>query len=263
MHILFTDETNVVPAANAKFFAYGGLIVEVSKLDALHAGVNAIGQNAGYKPGDELKFDTHARPQHVSVNAATIAKQQIIQLCIDLGCKFIVYVVLHAIAKKDPATLVRWGADHVIGKFNYFLTVLGSHGMVAVDRLPNGNEFSFLTDKFCHGLTFPDTGEKVPLDRIRLFSSTCMNASHASSAMDVVLGSFRYCINQPYNEDAARQMMKQISNLIWCTRDNDTIYPFERGLIFRPKNVTHPPYKQEYDQLLNYINILLAENNAR
>jgi len=261
MHILFTDETNVVPQANAKFFAYGGLLIKLERLDELHLGLRQISSDAGYKPGDQLKFDTHARPQHVTFENATIVKQRIIDLCIALECKFIVYVVLHAIAKgKDPALLVRWGADHVIGKFQYFLVQSDSHGIVAVDRLPNGNEFTFLTDKFSFGLTFHDGDEPVPLDRIRLFASTCINASYASSAMDIVLGSFRYCINNPFNELAARQMMKKLSQLIWCTRTGDNMFPFEMGLIFRPKNVNHEPYKKEYDGLLAHINELMADN---
>jgi hypothetical protein len=114
-----------------------------------------------------------------------------------------------------------------------------------------------LTDRFTDGLIFSDE-ERVPLDRIKLFTSTCINASHASSAMDIVLGSFRYCINEPRNLPAARTMMANIIKLIWCDIQGDEIHVMEKGLIFRPKTVAVASYKAEYDGLLEHINALLG-----
>jgi hypothetical protein len=65
-----------------------------------------------------------------------------------------------------------------------------------MDRLPKGSEFDYLSEKFTKGLSLP-RGEAQALDRIVMFSSTCINASHVSSVMDIVLGTWRYCINQP------------------------------------------------------------------
>lgn len=258
MYLLFTDETNLQANDNVKFFSYGGLVIESERLPKLHIGIDEIRSKYGYGPTDKLKFDTNARPKSVSIEVATKAKQEVIQLCVDLECKFIAYVVLHAIAQKqDIGKVVTWGASHVIGKFNYFLTTQDSYGIVAMDRLPDGVEFDFLAQKFSEGLSFPDE-DSVKLDRIVLHSSTCLNASHASSAMDVVLGSWRYCINNPKNKDAAEEMMDNISKLIWCEREGTDIYAFEKGLIFRPKVVKFEPYRAEYDALLNHVNSLLA-----
>ena len=77
--------------------------------------------------------------------------------------------------------------------------------------------------------------------------------------MDIVLGSFRYCINAPKNVPAAKVMMTNISKLIWCTRMGDNLHVLDKGLIFRPKEVKHPPYKAEYDALLGSINALLDD----
>ena len=76
MLLLFTDETNLRPAPGAKFFAYGGLIVDAARLRELHGGVERIRDMAGYVAGDEFKFDTRARPQQVTVEACTEAKRQ-------------------------------------------------------------------------------------------------------------------------------------------------------------------------------------------
>jgi hypothetical protein len=59
--------------------------------------------------------------------------------------------------------------------------------------------------------------------------------------------------------EAAKIMMANISRMIWCTRDGDSLYPFERGLIFRPKHVKRDDYKAEYEALLNSINSLIAD----
>jgi hypothetical protein len=258
MYLLFTDETNLQAKENVEFFSYGGLIISSENLPKLHTGIEAIRIKYGYGQTDKLKFDTNARPKSVSVEAATRAKQEVIQLCVALDCKFIAYVVLHAIAQKqDIAKVVMWGASHVIGKFNFFLKTKDSYGMVAMDRLPDGVEFEFLAQKFSEGLSFPDE-ESVQLDRIVLHASTCLNASHASSAMDVVLGSWRYCINNPRNKKAAEEMMDNISKLIWCEREGNNIYAFEKGLIFRPKTVKVDAYQAKYDALLNHVNGLLA-----
>jgi hypothetical protein len=262
MHFLFTDETNLPSDPGAKFFAYGGLIIPPGKLSELHAGVAEIRRAAGYRLEDDLKFQTSARPPHVTVEQCTRAKNDVVELCTRLACRFIAYVVLHAIAKnRTTDELVSWGASHVIGKFNYFLGTLPADGVVVLDRLPGASEYSLLTDRFTKGLTFPD-GQQVTLDRIKLFASTCSNASHASSAMDIVLGSFRYCINQPKNVPAAKNMMANISKLIWCERNGDELYPFERGLIFRPKDIKVEAYKKEYDDLLAWINELLKGTPA-
>lgn len=257
MYLLLTDETNVKAGGNVEFFSYGGLIVPATKLAELHTRIAEIRKANGYLPHDRLKFDTNARPKHVSVEAATAAKRDVIAACIACECKFIAYVILHVIAQNTPLeTTIQWGSDHVIGKFNFFLQCQNAHGIVAMDRLPNGVEFDYLSNKFIGGLTLQDN-ESVNLDRIALFSSTCINASHVTSAMDIVLGSWRYCINSPLNTAAAKSMMADIAKLIWCEREGDDIYAFEKGLVFRPKEVKRADYRAKYDALLSHINKLI------
>lgn len=256
-----TDEANVKESESAEFFTYGGLIVELAKVAELHERIASLRQKYGYKTNDQLKFDTNVRPKHVSVEAAKNIKQELIEACIETNCKFIAYVILHKIARtKDIHTLVKWGSDHVFGKFNYFLTTKNAHGMVVMDRLPAGVEFEYLAEKFTDGLSI-EGGSKVSMDKVILFSSTCINASHLSSAMDVVLGSWRYCINQPFNKGAASLMIKDITKLIWCERDGENIYAHEKGLILRPKTVAVEMYRKKYDDLLSGINNLLKTHN--
>jgi hypothetical protein len=261
VHILFTDETNMPSDPKAKFFVYGGLFFPLDALVELDKGIHGIRKDNGYKAGDELKFETNARPIDVTIEQARNAKEKVVELCIKIRAKFIACVVLHKIAKNTSQDdLVKWGANHVIGKFNYYLSQISDYGLVAVDKLPISGDYRYLSEKFCFGLDFP--GEKrVALDRVKLFAATCINGSHASSAMDIVLGSFRYCINQPTNIQAAKTMMANVTRLIWHEREGDNIYAMERGLVFRPKvsNINVPAYKAEYMALVDHINSLIVD----
>lgn len=259
MYLLLTDETNRSHSKEATFFVYGGLIVQLDKIPTLHLAIEEIRTNNGYQPRDVLKFDTYSRPKHITQAQATEAKRQVVAACVEHGCKFIAYVVHHQIARNQPIQqVVEWGANHVIGKFNYFLTLERSHGIVAMDRLPHGVEFGYLSQKFTDGLSFTED-PSVMLDRITLFSSTCINASHLCSAMDIVLGSWRYCINAPQNIDAAKAMMADITRLIWCRREGDTLHAMEKGLVLRPKEIRAPQYKADYEALGKRINELIAD----
>jgi hypothetical protein len=259
MYLLLTDESNLRQTERVKFFTYGGLIIHSSNLPALHEAIKSIREEHKYRPTDKLKFDSNSRPEHISTDEFAIIKRKVITECIRCDCKFIAYVVLHNIARNAPIEqTIQWGADHVIGKFNFFLQCNNSHGMVAIDRLPNGVEFDYLSRKFTAGLTFQGE-DPVILNKIVLFSSTCINASHANSAMDIVLGSWRYCINQPFNLQAAKTMMGDLAKLLWCERDGEYLYAFEKGLIFRPQNIRQDDYRVEYDALLTHINVLLRE----
>lgn len=260
MYILLTDETNTTPAnAAIRFFAYGGLILKLDDVPALHKQIEKIRAEHGYQAGDVLKFDTRSRPHHVTAAQATDAKHQVLRACIAVGCKFIVYVVHHQIARnRDVEQVIEWGASHVIGKFNYFLGLENDYGIVAMDRLPDKAQFNYLSEKFTKGLTFEDD-PPVSLDRVTLFTSTCINASHLSSAMDIVLGSWRYCINAPQNADAARAMIADITKMIWCRREGETLHVAEMGLTIRPKNILVKQYKDDYENLLKDINLLLAD----
>ena len=260
MYLLLTDETNQRPGADVTFFIFGGLILPLDCLTELDARIQKARTDAGYHPKDELKFETNARPDHVSIEDATEAKRKVIDACLELNCKFIAHVIHHQIIQyQDLDQQVTWAADYVIGRFNYYLSKVKNVGICAVDNLPVKAQFRYLSEKFTQGLSLPD-GKTVPLDRIKLFSATCSNASHASSAMDIALGSFRYCLNNPKKTDTVSEMMKNVVNLMWHERDGDTIYTGGRGLIVRPErdNIKFKPYKSDYDQMFAHINELLS-----
>ncbi len=262
MYHLFADETNTSPATDEriKFFVYGGLIIPEEKLEELDGKVAELRAASGYSPEDSLKFDTHSRPGNVSPETFASIKSEIIKYCIQLDCKMLVYVVLHEIAKNQGLSqTIKWGADHIFQKFNAYLEEKNSVGFAIVDRLSDTAEFKLFTEKFTKGLIYPD--EIRPLKRIKMFASSCDNASHYSSVMDIVLGSFRYCINQPFNQTAAKSMMKDLVELIWADKNGENLDPFRKGLTLRPvvDKIKIPEYKKEYELLIDHINSLLKD----
>src|SRR5438876_5543885 len=144
MHILLTDETNRYPSETVKFFVYGGLLFPAEVLRTLHDAIERIRLSSGYRKEDQFKFDTRSRPAHVSQEAATEAKRQVLEVCNTSGCKFIVHVILHdIIANQDRDQQLQWAADYVIGRFNLYLDEVGDDGICIVDNLPNRSEFRY------------------------------------------------------------------------------------------------------------------------
>lgn len=260
LFLLFTDETNTVADSDrgSVFFVYGGLIIPSEKIINLHVGIELIRTTYNFKKEDSFKFDSNKRPKHISPEDYSKAKFEVIDLCISTGCKFIAYVVHHGIAKSQPLDKhLLWGADAVIEKFNKFLLESNANGIVMIDRIANKGEYNYLVKKFSTGLVYSEE-RQVALDRIIVYSSTCNNASHASSAMDIVLGAFRYCLNSGKNSDTEKVIMKSLVRLIWgdLTEAGD-LAPLEKGLILRPMDVFVPKYKTDYEGILKRFNSFL------
>lgn len=260
MYLLVTDETNRTATENIKFFVYGGLVIPFDKISELDSSIRQIRVAAGYQDIDEFKFETRSRPNHVTITDATEAKKATVNICKELGCKFIAHVIHHSIIQnQDQSEQIHKAADYVIGRFHIYLIARNSDGICLMDNLPDRTELAYMTRKFQSGLTLQNN-EIVPLNRIKLFGSTCVGASHANSAMDIVLGSFRYCINQPQNLQAAQEMLGSVVKLMWSGQNRDgTITVGDKGLILRPQlnRINSRSIRAEYDELLVRLNGLL------
>lgn len=257
MYLLLTDETNLLPRQNVTFFIYGGLFFPADALPGLHNRIAVIRAEHGYRADDTLKFDTHSRPRHVSQSSCTEAKRQVVGACQALGCRFIAYVIHHGIATGDD--LVLFAANTVISNFNRFLRLESSEGICVIDSLPVEGQKAFLEEKFTRGLRLSETGTFLPLDRIKLFGASYLGASHAASAVDIVLGSFRYCVNNPQNRSAASEMMRQVLELMWGDEEGRV---GNAGLVLRPREVRADTYREDYEALTNHLGQLLGPERS-
>jgi len=255
VHILLTDETNIRPDGNVTFFVYGGILFPIEQLLVLHNGINRIRIENGYTTTDMLKFDTRSRPEYVSVDEATTAKNSVIKLCLTLGVKFIVHIIHHGIIRnQDPDIQLKQAADYVIGRYNQYLNDINDYGICVVDRFSKDTNYSYSVTKFTKGLRLHN-GYLVNLDRIIHYSSTCIGASHANSAVDIVLGSLRYCINNPKNEDVASIMAHNVIRMMWAEKRDGKLYPTNKGFIIRPNM---DKVRQSYGAFLDDYNELIA-----
>lgn len=261
MYVLMTDETNLNPGANSRFFIYGGLVFPVEVLKDLDALVRDIRTRYHFEPGDLFKFDTHSRPAQVSIADWTSAKSEVIDGCRRLGIRFIAYLILHDIARnRTREELIGFGLNTILHMFGVkFLGDQGDDGIVIVDRLPMGQDYGFLRDKFTKGLTISTNGTTVNLPRIKLYASTCDGASHASSAVDIVLGAFRYCVNQTGSSTIPQTLFPSIARIIWGKRVGDTLFVRDYGLALRPKAIASEAYQAEYDALTHRLVQLAGE----
>lgn len=92
-------------------------------------------------------------------------------------------------------------------------------------------------------------------DRIRLFGMTNDNASSLSSASDIALGAFRYCLNTAAGEgreDVARQMFPDLATIMWGQLDAQGD-PKISGRGFNPYpllgNIRVDSYRERYKAL--------------
>lgn len=258
MFLLLTDETNKEPSDAIRFFIYGGLFIPADKAADIHKGIAAIRVKYGYKDGDLLKFDTNARPAHIDHVTATKAKIEVIDLCFKVGCRFSALVIHHQIAKKENHDQkLLWAANHIIGHFNYFLAnEVNDYGICLVDSLPVAAPNQYLAEVFTNGLDI-DSQKRVKLDRILLNGTTCINASHLASAIDIILGTFRFCVNSPAQNDKIKGMLFSVAKMMWYRAEGENRYLRERGLIIRPKVIKVPAYQKDYDDLINRLQELL------
>jgi hypothetical protein len=263
MYIFLCDETNIKPSQDVKFFIYGGLLFQIEQIRQLDESIAAIRKEAGFRKGDEFKFNTATRPSYVSPEQHAIAKDKVVLKCRELECRFIVHVIHHGVIKNQELDQqVEWAANLVIGRFHSFLLEKNDYGICILDNLPIRKQFKYLSEKYCHGLILP-RGIEIPLPRIKLFATTCINASNISSAMDIVLGCFRYCINNPPNIKAAKKMMANVIELMWHHKKDDAYHVVERGLIVKPPLIRlkrdYPVFVNDYNELFKLINTLLVD----
>lgn len=256
IYFLFMDETNVEPSDSSEFFIYGGVIVPQASLANLHEIVEEVRVKYDYKDTDKFKFAPHSRPKQVEPTKFKAAKREVMGRCANLGIEFVACLVLHDIAKKKPKDqLIQWGANTVLGAFNQYLQLNQGNGVVVADRFSGRDGFSYCREKFQTGLSFPG-GSTRKLENILLYSFSCDGASHAMSATDILLGGFRYCVNNREAREISKTILRQLARMIWSRESGDSRVFSERGLRFRPKDIRSPSYQQRYGELVAHLNDL-------
>lgn len=250
MHLFLVDETNRNFVAN-HFFIVGGLVFTEEQLAQVDAAVRAIRLAKGYKAGDSFKFDTNTRPEQVSVDQAREAKQAVIHFLRDAKVRLICYVVLHDLCKDQSYdTRMDFALNTLANAYHDLLVTESATGIMLMDR--DNDRYDYLEGLFQHGLRFSGGGTKRVDDRIKLFGMTNDNASHLSSAADIALGAFRYCVNAAGGfgkDEVAREMFPPLAEMLWGVERDGVKRVGGYGFHPRPLGVWKPAFKERYNAL--------------
>lgn len=253
MYLLFGDEADHEAQPGKKFFLYGGVYIPAETAEELDAEVSRIRREMGFKPGDSLKFARSSRPDSVSCDQHRSAKEAVIEVAIRLNIEFCAYVALHKIVgSQGVETYIQYGINSILGNFNKYLTLKNDWGVSYLDRLPAGNGFDYIVTWYQKGLKVKEEYKK--LGKILSYGITCNGASNFSSVADIVLGSFRYCVNEEDKDISGKAMLPNVVKMMWKEKKSDQYIIREYGLLLRPKDVRCAEYDEEYKNLTCRLN---------
>lgn len=251
MHLFVVDETNRDYVEN-QFFIVGGLVFTDEQAVATDALVTRIRTEAGFARGDSFKFHTNSRPASMDFEAWNGAKAQLLEGLLELGVRMIVYTLLHDIGRNQTYDVrMNFALNTILYAYDDLLFRDSAVGMFLLDR--DNGRYDHLEHLFQHGLQF-DGARNYRLDnRIKLFGMTNDNASHLSSAADIALGAFRYCVNTAGGrgrDEIARVMFPTLAGLIWgIEREDDVKQVGGLGFHTSPKRVGRADYRELYADL--------------
>jgi hypothetical protein len=225
MYLLYCDETNLEPR-RGDFFVYGGISIPDDAALPLSIEIDRIRNELNVPTNYILKFNPG--PADFSHAQFITLKQRVIEAAINHGVKLFTSLILHDIAT-SPAQARINEINRVCLNFNTYLTRMGSHGL--------------------------DTPERR-LAQIVGFHYAAIGQSHYTSIVDIVLGSFRFCINGHTRNDAAviasaQRMLPILSPLFYRVEGMQRVS--ELGIFFSPVNITTARYNDIYEELKNYL----------
>lgn len=253
MHLFLVDETNKHFVEN-HFFIVGGLVFTPDQASEVSNAVALRRHDAGFRPGDSFKFNTSERPGYVSPDEHREAKRLVVSDLRDIGVRMVVSLVLHDLCQsRSYDDQMEWSLNTLAGAYRKLLLRDGARGIMLMDR--DNDRFDHLEHLYQHGLQFQN-GTSIDLsDRIMLFGMTNDNASHLSSAADIALGAFRYCVNTAVGEgreSVAREMFPHLAEILWSNgRPGRARKILDYGYYPRPKvpNIRVAAHKQRYHDL--------------
>lgn len=248
---MFCDESNLNRSGRdfVEFFIYGGLVVETEQIEELHTTIGEIRDCYGFRPEDSLKFGLSTLPDQISEDHWHKAHEEVRAACETVGAKFLAVLVHHEIANRQR--LIEWQFKPLANGFNeHLLAPQEDVGMVVMDRLSGEwDEFELMEEVFRFGSTSP-SGWTFDYSRIVSYSATCDGASHLASAADVVLGTFRHCVNQRSDLTVPRQLAPEIAPLLHRRPWDDQVW-WNGGLRLNPRE--SPFYGHDYTRLKTHL----------
>jgi hypothetical protein len=247
MYLMFGDEADADQGRGQKFFIYGGVFIDTSETEELHHAIQRRRKKFGYAATDSLKFSDC--PKGITLDQHRELKKEIVRLARKHDVVFCAYAISHGIAKGETRdNLVLFGANTLLGKYNEFLDEKSDVGVALVDRMSVGNPYQYLKEKFQIGLELGAGTRR--LENVIGYASTCDGASHLASMADILVGSFRHCVNEPERDIANAAIFPTLVRVMWHRdMEGGTKTVMEYGLTLRPEKVQVEAHRKDYDDL--------------
>jgi hypothetical protein len=248
MYLMYGDEADAERGRGQKFFVCGAVFIKAQQVAQLHEDIQKIRHKFDYGDTESLKFS--GCPKDISYDEHREVKKEIVKLARKHDVVFCAYVISHAIAK--PNQLLPYGVNTLLGKFDEFLKEQDDVGIVLMDRPPSQlkNPFGYLKDKFQIGLEFP-SGGKRRVKNIIGYAFTCDGASNLASLADILLGSFRHCVNESDRDIANAVIFPTLVRVMWFRRTKDGKRDLRGyGLSLRPQTIKARSHRRDYDDLI-------------
>ena len=249
MYLMYGDEADHAQGDKA-FIVCGAIFLDSDRAKALHDAVEESRREAHFAFSDSLKSGTNTKPANCSQETHTALKNRVLEIAKMHEVTFAGYVCSHDIArgargntlKERQETAVQWGFNELLATFHDFLPPQ-TFGLVTLDRRSPNSQFAYMQEKFQIGLKYPQTIRR--LDKIIGYSLNCDGCSHLASVADIVIGAFRWCVNEPNNEVVGSKIFPLVAALMWKRGGLAEGY----GLKLNPKRgSTH--YAHQYDALI-------------
>jgi hypothetical protein len=252
VHWFIVDETNKNPVSG-QFFIIGGLVFREDQIEKVHSAIELTRIRRGYRPGDKLKFQSSARPAHVTIENALAAKQEVIATLRAHGVRMLTYVLLHDVgAKQSEQARMEMGLNTIAWAYYRLLAMENAWGCMMIDR--DDKQHAHLVTLFQEGVG--SASKRSMADRIKFYGMTSDNASHLSSAVDIALGGFRFCVNAAGKDSVSdtgqvtvQNIFQPLSELLWGVEVGEKRHIGGFGYIERPQSVRAHTYREKYNNL--------------
>lgn len=252
MYLMYSDEANLEAQENT-FFIYGGIMIDADKTRDLSNGVQSIRDELHIPQDFILKFKPC--PENISHLDFNACKQRIIQKAIETECLLLVSLIHHQVATSpDDARLKE--INRVAFHFDCVLSRRQTYGLMLIDRFNNSQIDEQLREKFSVGLHGLPYSDPYKLERIMGYHYSAKGQSHFGSVVDIVICSLRFavnafCRNETANLPTATMLLNLIAPLFF--REPGERRVSEIGLSFSPKIIRAPCYREEYENLKQFL----------
>lgn len=250
MYIMIADEAD--QDGSREFLVYAAVFFPAEHLKKLADGVSELRTKYGYENGDSLKFTSGRIPDGVTRENHLEIKKKIIALAIECGCKTSCYVIPHAIAKGQPhENKLKFGLNTLLTTFEKFLRENGEvAGTAYFDHTTDYKQNEYIKDISRHGVLKEDGG-RISLSHIVAMGITQDGMSHLNSVTDIVVGSFRWVINEPNKDVVGAELLRQLSGLLWGKMNDGVLKVQERSLVIRPQKIRSPQIKADVQAFID------------